>query len=110
MGRARRFGEEPREFFFGKTQCIVGGRCPSTMTKDKLFRVVAASRFGSAEVAAMHGRPTQQQRAPQHNQLLDSHGPAERIRGSPRRRRCCQVDLFRPVGGSKTNSPPVVVR
>jgi uncharacterized protein DUF4167 len=27
-------------------------------------------------------RPTQQQRAPQHNQLLDSHGPAERIRGS----------------------------
>jgi len=27
-------------------------------------------------------RPTQQQRAPQNNRVLDSHGPAERIRGS----------------------------
>jgi hypothetical protein len=27
-------------------------------------------------------RPTQQRRAPQNNLLLDSHGPAERIRGS----------------------------
>jgi hypothetical protein len=27
-------------------------------------------------------RPTQQRRAPQNNQLLDSHGPGERIRGS----------------------------
>ena len=27
-------------------------------------------------------RSTQQQRAPQNNRLLDSHGPAERIRGS----------------------------
>lgn len=29
-------------------------------------------------------RPTQQRRAPQNNQPLDSHGPAERIRGSAR--------------------------
>ena len=27
-------------------------------------------------------RPTQQQRMPQNNRVLDSHGPAERIRGS----------------------------
>jgi Domain of unknown function (DUF4167) len=27
-------------------------------------------------------RPTQQHRVPQNNRLLDSHGPAERIRGS----------------------------
>ena len=27
-------------------------------------------------------RPTQQRRAPQNNLLLDSHGPAERIRGT----------------------------